>query len=101
MNDTTTKSIYVLYGIAGIGKSTVAKTAAERAAHNKVLGASFFFSRDEDNRKSAKSFFSTLAYHLSPALARRISMTVEEDPELTGRDPLKQFDRLIARPLQR
>ena len=34
------QSIYVLYGVAGIGKSTVAKTLAERAAEANVLVSS-------------------------------------------------------------
>src|SRR5580693_2287132 len=103
MNDRGGKPIYILYGVAGIGKSTVAKTVAERAARDGTLGASFFFSRDEDNRKSAKSFFNTLAYHLAyhhPVIAERINVTLEEDPELLERDPLQQFNRLIAQPLQ-
>src|ERR1700733_11983421 len=57
MTNTTSQSIYVLHGIAGTGKSTVAKTVAEDAARDRVLGASFFFSRDEDRQKSGKSFF--------------------------------------------
>jgi len=103
MNDQGGKPIYILYGIAGIGKSTVAKTVAERAANDGTLGASFFFSRDEDNRKSAKSFFNTLAYHLAyhyPMFAERINVALEEDPELVERDPIQQFNRLIAKPLQ-
>jgi len=44
MNDRGGKPIYILYGVAGIGKSTVAKTMAERAAKDGTLGASFFFS---------------------------------------------------------
>jgi len=103
MNDRGGKPIYILYGVAGIGKSTVAKTVAERAAKDGTLGASFFFSRDEDNRKSAKSFFNTLAYHLAyhhPVIAERINVTLEEDPELVERDPIQQFNRLIADPLQ-
>jgi hypothetical protein len=94
VNDVKGQSIYVLYGVAGIGKSTVAITVAERAAGNKALGASFLFSRDKDNTKSAKSFFPTLAYQLSyhyPALAERINAAVGEDPELTGRDPVRQL----------
>jgi len=97
------KPIYILYGVAGIGKSTVAKTAAEYAANDKALGASFFFSRDEDNRKTAKYLFTTLAYHLAyhyPVIAERINKILEGDPEVAERDPIQQFNRLIARPLQ-
>ena len=92
-----------IYGVAGIGKSTIAKTIAERAANDKTLGASFFFSRDEENRKTAKSFFTTLAYHLFyhyPAIAERINVTLERDPAVVDRDPIQQFDRLTAKPLR-
>jgi hypothetical protein len=95
--------IYVLYGVAGIGKSTVAKTVAERAANERTLGASFFFSRDEDNRKTLKSFFTTLAYQLSchyPKVAEQTNITLEGAPEVAERDPAYQFDCLIAKPLR-
>lgn len=95
--------IYALCGVAGIGKSTIAKTVAEQAAEDNVLGASFFFSRDENNRKSAESFSATLAYHLSrryPVIAEQIRVTLEGDPEMLERDPIQQFDHLVARPLQ-
>ena len=103
MDNNSGQPIYVLYGVAGIGKSTVAKTVAERAANSRTLGASFLFSRDEDNRKTVKSFFTTLAYQFSyhyPAIAERINMILEGDPEVVERDPIHQFDRLIAKPLQ-
>ena len=103
MDDRGGKPIYILYGVAGIGKSTVAKTVAERAAKDGTLAASFFFSRDEDNRKSAKSVFNTLAYHLAyhhPMIAEQINVTLEEDPEVVERDPIQQFNSLIAKPLQ-
>ena len=80
-NNNGGRPIYVLYGVAGIGKSTVAKTVAERAVNEKTLGASFFFSRYEDNRKTLKSFFTTLAYQLSchcPKIAEQTNITLEE-----------------------
>ena len=45
--DNGSQSIYVLQGVAGIGKSTVSKSVAERAAAIGALGGSFFFSRSE------------------------------------------------------
>lgn len=104
MNDDKQKSIYVLYGIAGIGKSTVAKTVAERAADYKILGASFFFSRGEERRNTGKSLFPTLAYYLAhryPELAVRINDALEENHDVVQRDLRIQFDLLIAKPLQR
>jgi len=103
MNDCHGKSIYILYGVAGIGKSTVAKTVAEHAAKDGTLGGTFFFSRDEDKRKKAKSLFTTLAYHLAyyyPVIAERVKVALAEDPEVVERDPIQQFNRLIAKPLQ-
>lgn len=55
-------SIYVLDGIAGIGKSTVAQTIAQHCAELGYLGASFFFSKTEGDCKTARLFFSTIAY---------------------------------------
>jgi len=96
------RPIYILYGIAGIGKSTVAKTLAERAAARRILGSSFFFSRDEHSRKTAKSFFQTVAYQLAhryPEFAVRINKALEEDRNVAQRDPQRQFDLLISDPL--
>jgi len=95
--------VYVLHGVAGIGKSTVSKTLAERTAKDNLLGASFFFSRDEDNRKTARSLFPTLAYHLAlydTSFAARISDALDRDPSVPRRDIRKQLDSLIAEPLQ-
>jgi len=33
-------------------------------------------------------------------IAKRINVTLEEDPEVVERDPIQQFNRLIAKPLQ-
>ncbi|KIO31423.1 hypothetical protein M407DRAFT_67978, partial [Tulasnella calospora MUT 4182] len=41
-----------LCGLAGIGKSTIAHTVAEEADAAQCLGASFFFSRDEADRRN-------------------------------------------------
>lgn len=57
--------MYVLDGLAGIGKSTVARTIAKEARKRGWLGASFLFSRNEDDRKSAKLFFGTIAFQLA------------------------------------
>src|SRR6266478_540238 len=56
--------MYLLSGLAGIGKSTVAFTIADRAQTAGRLGASFFFSRDEAERSNTKRFFTTIAFQL-------------------------------------
>jgi len=78
--DGSRSPIYVLDRIAGIGKSTIAQTVAERAAALDYLGASFFFSRNEEERKNGKLFFGTIAFQLSQydhEFATRIGMALE------------------------
>ncbi|GAM89519.1 hypothetical protein ANO11243_075580 [Dothideomycetidae sp. 11243] len=50
-----------LKGMAGTGKSTVARTIAQKLNEQKILGASFFFKRDVDGRDNAGRLFTTLA----------------------------------------
>ena len=103
MDDIRSESIYVLSGVAGIGKSTVAQSVAEIAAEEKLLGASFFFSGDQDKRKTARWLFPTLAYYLScryPEFAMRIGETLIKNPDITQRNLREQFKYLIIEPLQ-
>jgi len=95
--------IYVLHGIAGIGKSTIAQTIAQRAAELGYLGASFFFSRNEEHRKSGKLFFSTIALQLSqydPAFASSIGAALERMPDAATRRIPDQLKDLIIDPLR-
>lgn len=94
--------IYVLYGIAGIGKSTIAQTIAQRAAELGHLGASFFFSRNEDRRSNGKLFFSTIALQLSqydPDFASSIGAALERTPDAPTRGIRDQLNELIINPL--
>ena len=67
-------------GLAGIGKSTIARTIAEGADHRGVLGASFFFSRQEKELSDAKLFIPTIAYQLAQSYpeARSAIVTVHQ-----------------------
>ena len=101
--DNGRQSIYVLHGVAGIGKSTVSKSVAERAAATGVLGASFFFSRNEETRRTARSLFPTLAYQLSShnhEFSQQLKMSLQDDRGAAGRDLQRQFSSLISRPFQ-
>ena len=96
--------IYALDGLVGIGKSTVAKTVAQEAHGRGWLGASFLFSRSEDDRKSAKLFFSTIAFQLSEfskEIALRVGEALEANLDASGKQLQDQFQDLIIQPLQR
>ncbi|RXW17013.1 hypothetical protein EST38_g8841 [Candolleomyces aberdarensis] len=102
MSDPTGKPIYVLDGIAGIGKSTVAKTVAQRAAAIDSLGASFFFSRDHADRQHGSSFVHTIAYQLAfcdPSYGEAIATAIDEHPESLHTIMAQQFTALVAQPL--
>ncbi|KIL56412.1 hypothetical protein M378DRAFT_89368, partial [Amanita muscaria Koide BX008] len=97
--------MYVLSGLAGIGKSTVAYTIASRAANLNLLGASFFFSRDESDRKNAKKFFTTIAYRLclyNKTFAEAIGNVLQTDNGSAAitQSPQEQLQALIVDPLQ-
>ncbi|KAM6503402.1 WD40-repeat-containing domain protein [Amanita muscaria] len=97
--------MYILSGLAGIGKSTVAYTVASRAADLNLLGASFFFSRDEADRKNAKKFFCTIAYQLcvyNESFAKAIGdvLLTERGSAATTKDLHEQLNALILDPLR-
>ena len=96
-SENRSQAIYVLYGITGIGKSTVAKTLAERASLSNTLGASFFFSRDEDRRKTANGC-SQYSHHLArydKNCAMRINDALEQ-ADAPDRAVQAQFNSLIS-----
>jgi hypothetical protein len=95
--------IYVLDGIAGIGKSTIAQTIAEWAAEARLLGASFFFTRNEEQRSTAKHFFPTIAFHLArynPPFSLRLAKVLEQDPDAAQQTINHQLALLILQPLR-
>ena len=73
--------IYVLEGLAGIGKSTVMGMVTEKAHEQGWLSASFFFLRSKDDHKSAKLLFGTVIFQLLQ-FSKEISLCVGKALEL-------------------
>jgi NACHT domain len=95
--------IYILDGIAGIGKSTIVKSLCAQAAAEMCLAASWFFSRDEQDRKTTRGFVRTLAYQLAlhhPILRDRISQVLKAQPDILQKAIRVQFEALVNEPLQ-
>ena len=57
--------VFWLNGLAGTGKSTIAQTFADTSFADGKLGASFFCSRDFEDRNNLEAIFPTLAFQLS------------------------------------
>jgi chloramphenicol 3-O-phosphotransferase len=69
------RHVFWLNGLAGTGKSTIARTIARICADHKRLGASFFFSLGGGALASARHFVTTVAVQLAakvPALRLHI-----------------------------
>src|ERR1700759_1153766 len=97
--------IYALSGLAGMGKSTVAQTVATVSDKLDLLGASFFFSRGEVDRRNAQKFFTTIAYQLciyDKEFSREIGKALleKEGSGATTKDPNTQLEALILDPLR-
>ena len=57
--------VFWLNGLAGTGKSTIAQTFANITFAEGKLGASFFCSRDFQNRSNLRAILPTLAFQLA------------------------------------
>ena len=94
--------VYWLNGIAGTGKTTIAQTIAERMFAQGLLGASFFCSRDFEDRRNIKLIIPTLAVQLArtyPEFRSVVVPLVRSDPEIAHESLYGQMSKLIVQPL--
>lgn len=96
--------IFWVSGIAGVGKTTVARTIAEWAQDSQLLGGQFFFSRRvEAKLRDPALVFTTIAYQLArfdPEYRQCIIKALMADPDAPYTSRKEQLERLIIRPLQ-
>ncbi|KAL8647238.1 MAG: hypothetical protein Q9226_006515 [Calogaya cf. arnoldii] len=96
------KPLYWLRGMAGTGKSTIARTLAHHFHSVGTLGGSFFFSRSSGEANSAVNFVGTLARHLanvSQTLKRSICEAISAHEDVTRQGLRNQWKELILTPL--
>jgi hypothetical protein len=95
--------VYWLNGVAGTGKSTIAQTTAERVFANGQLGASFFCSRDFEDRSNLRLIFPTLAIQLAhkyPDFRSVLIPLLQLDPDIGYESLHSQMERLVVVPLK-
>jgi hypothetical protein len=86
--------VFWLNGLAGTGKSTIARTICERFATTDLLGASFFISRQVADRRHGPDILRTIAYQLArqqSSFADTILATLRESPDLTSSEGLPKL----------
>ena len=98
--------MFWLNGMAGTGKSTVSRTMAKFFKQSKILGASFFFKRGEEDRGNAIKLFPTITKQLVasiPQLSPGVQEAIRHDPNIATRSLKDQFEKLLLQvglPLQ-
>ncbi|KAK2809659.1 hypothetical protein FQN50_003716 [Emmonsiellopsis sp. PD_5] len=96
--------IFWLKGLAGTGKSTLARTVSHYFFEKGRLGASFFFSRGKKDLGDATAVLTTIAVQLAealPDLRSDICDAIEKHGDI-GQQPLyNQWQHLIFKPLVR
>lgn len=96
------KTIFWLNGMAGTGKSTIARSIAYSLKEREALGASFFFKRGEGDRGNATKLFTTISRQLLlkiPGLESLLDEVMRANPDVATKALREQFDKLLLNPL--
>lgn len=106
VHDRNKPPIFWLSGMAGTGKSTIAKTFAQSLDGPNpkyYLGASFFCSRDDERLSRDHLIIPNLAYQLAQfdaGIQVGVTKSLREDKRVADLDIEYQFQKLIVEPLQ-
>ncbi|KAF9645947.1 hypothetical protein BDM02DRAFT_3062746, partial [Thelephora ganbajun] len=95
--------VFWLNGLAGTGKSTIAQTVSERVFADGLLGASFFCSRDFEDRSDIHLIFPTLAFQLAhkyPTFRSVLVPLLRSNPDIVHESLMSQMEELIVEPLK-
>ncbi|KAF9892981.1 hypothetical protein FE257_000573 [Aspergillus nanangensis] len=102
--DDTSPCIFWLSGMAGTGKSTIARTVAENFSTQGNIAVSFFFSRGGGDLASPVKFVTTLAAQLAnrqPLLKWYIGQAIQSNPEVISEGLASQWRQLILEPMKK
>ena len=103
LKDEQDRRVFWLNGLAGTGKSTIAQSFAEMSFADGKLGASFFCSRDFDNRSNLRSIFPTLAFQLAyhyPHFRKGLLPVLAANPDVGQESLTSQLEKLLVGPFQ-
>jgi phosphoglycolate phosphatase-like HAD superfamily hydrolase len=97
MADTNDKTVFWLTGVAGTGKTTVAKSIADMASKKEYLVVTFFFSHTSADRRDHTKVIPTLAYQLARDARLRPHMVaaIDSDKDIATASTAVQVKRLL------
>ncbi|KAM0417445.1 hypothetical protein ACHAPT_012594, partial [Fusarium lateritium] len=101
---TDKRCVFWLNGIAGTGKSTVARTIARTYYDRGILGGSFFFLKGGGDLSKANKLVTTLVRQLAtlvPDAKQHICEAIEKQEDIMDHSFRDQWKHLIAGPLSR
>jgi len=103
LKDKQDHRVFWLNGLAGTGKSTIAQTFAEISFADGKLGASFFCSRDFEDRSNLQAIFPTLAFQLAYRylpFRERLLRVLRSNPGVGQESLCSQMEKIIVGPLE-
>ena len=99
----TDQRVFWLNGLAGTGKSAIARVFAEMAVALGELGASFFCSRGSKDRSDLQMIFPTLALQLAykyPAFRKELLQAMRAHLDVWQGTLASQMEKIIVGPLK-
>jgi hypothetical protein len=96
--------VFWLNGLAGTGKSTIARTFCDRLHARGLLGASFFISRDQANRRDASNIVRSIAHQLAFSwrpVSDALCAKLRETPLSVTRSLQQQITDFIITPVRK
>jgi len=103
LEDKQDHRVFWLSGLAGTGKSTIAQTFANTCFIDGKLGASFFCSRDFEDRRNLQVIFPTLAFQLAHRylpFRKELLQVLGANPGVAQESLDFQMERIIVGPLK-
>ncbi|THU97559.1 WD40 repeat-like protein [Dendrothele bispora CBS 962.96] len=92
---------YWMCGMAGTGKSTIAKSLCLMLEEKELLAASFFCSRQIAECREYHHIIPTIAYQLanySCTFGEILESILEQKPDLASKEPVTQMKELLIKP---
>ena len=100
--DATTHRIFWLDGMAGTGKSAIARSLCRSLHQKRLLGGSFFCLRGNESRANVRCILPTLAWFLAcqdPHYRESLLHILRNAPDVVDYTVERQFEFLVEKPL--